>query len=155
MPKSRGESPRDSTVKTRPCARETGCGGGKVWVARVFAGWGRSKSSRGRSKAGVKPGRKHSKSGERRSQSSPQQFGDGVAVSLRDKWARSWRKPDWKSSGRHAAIAQPVHRLRAILRHRLRSGYPQSSAGGLADEAGDGGEEGEDVAEDGGFGGVG
>ena len=36
-----------------------------------------------------------------------------------------------------------------------RSGHLQSSAGSLADESGDGGEEGEDVAKERGFGGVG
>lgn len=100
--------------------------GRKVWVARVFAGWGGSKSSCGRSKAGVKPGKKHSKSGERRSQSRPQQFGGEVAVSLRGKWRRSGHKPDWKSGAWHAGIAQPVNRLRAILRRRLKV---RSSAG--------------------------
>jgi hypothetical protein len=85
MAKSRGDRQGDSTVKTRPCAREIGCGGRKVWVARVFAGWRRTKGGPERSKAEAEQARKHSKSGERRSQSRPQQFCGEVAVSFGGK----------------------------------------------------------------------
>ena len=83
--KSRGVCAWDSTVKTHRFARETGCGGRKAWVERVFAGWGRSKSGPERSKTEAEQARKHSKSGAGRNQRGPGQFCGKVAVSFGGK----------------------------------------------------------------------